>query len=219
MKAPKRTISRSILTGLLVIVLIGFLASIGFSWALQTRLSNESAAELLRINIGDVKQDILDASDENLLALTREIASELSRGLNTSPEELDELMAKHDISEIDVINAEGIIVACTNRDFIGFDMKSGEQSAEFMVLADGTAQELVQSYQPISYDASISRKYAGVSIEGGFIQVAYDAERFQRDVDRTVVGMTHNWHVGKAGSIMIANRNGVLVSDPHRNEG
>ena len=53
-KKRNKTISRSFLTGLLAIVLVGFAASIGFSWVLQTKLSNENAAELLRINIKDV---------------------------------------------------------------------------------------------------------------------------------------------------------------------
>ena len=81
----KKTISRSFLTGLLIIVLVGFVASIGFSWMLQTRLSNENAAELLRINIKDVKLNILDASDKNLLELAHEVADSLDNGLNTSP--------------------------------------------------------------------------------------------------------------------------------------
>ena len=215
----KKTISRSFLTGLLIIVLIGFIASIGFSWMLQTRLSNENAAELLRINIKDVKQDILDASDKNLLELAHEVADSLDNGLNTSPERLAELMKQYDVSEIDLVNADGIIVGCTNPEFVGFDMKSGEQSAEFMALADGTAKEVVQNYQPISYDASISRKYGGVAIEGGFLQVGYDAARFQKDVDRAMVGLTHNWHVGRGGFVLISDRDRTIVSDPFRNEG
>lgn len=219
MKKSNNTISRSFLQGLLIIVLVGFAASIGFSWILQTRLSNKSAEELLRINIGDVEQDILDASDANLLELAWQIASELPDGLETSREELLELMDRHDVSEIDLINNEGIIVGCTNAGFVGFDMKSGKQSAEFMVLTDGTTREFVQSYQPISYNPSISRKYAGVVIPGGFLQVGYDAKRFQKDVDQSVIGLTHNWHVGKGGFIMIADINWNLVSDPYRNEG
>ena len=172
----KKTISRSFLTGLLIIVLIGFIASIGFSWMLQTRLSNENAAELLRINIKDVKLDILDASDKNLLELAHEVADSLDNGLSTSPERLAELMKQYDVSEIDLVNADGIIVGCTNPEFVGFDMKSGEQSAEFMALADGRTKEVVQNYQPISYDASISRKYGGVAIDGGFLQVGYDPQ-------------------------------------------
>ena len=213
------TISGSFLRGLLVIVLVGFAASIGLSWILQTRLSTQNAEELLRINIGDVEQDILDASDANLLALAWQIAGELPDGLETSRPDLLELMDRYDVSEIDLVSSDGIIVGCTNAGFVGFDMKSGKQSAEFMVLADGSTREFVQSYQPISYNPSISRKYAGVVIPGGFIQVAYDAKRFQKDVDQSVIGLTHNWHVGKGGFIMIADINWNLVSDPYRNEG
>lgn len=68
-----KTISRSLLTWLVAIVLIGFAVSIGLSWILQTKLSNQSAEEVLRINIEDVQQDIQDKSDMNLLELTREI--------------------------------------------------------------------------------------------------------------------------------------------------
>ena len=120
-KSPekKNTISGSFLRGLLIIVLIGFAASIGFSWVLQTRLSTQKAEELLRINIRDVEQDILDASDANLLSLAWQIAGELPDGLETSRPDLLELMDRYDISEIDLINNEGIIVGCTNAGFVG----------------------------------------------------------------------------------------------------
>lgn len=38
---------------------------------------------------------------------------------------------------------------------------------------------------------------------GGFVQVGYGAERFQRDIDEFVVGLTRNRHVGENGSIII----------------
>ncbi len=220
MKKPKRSISGSFLTWLTVIVLICFAASIGLSWGLQTQLSNQSAEELLRINIADVQQEILDKSDRNLLALTHEIADELPEGTEATSERLKELMLRYDVSEIDVIDREGIITACTEESFVGFDMRDGEQSAEFLCLLDGPETEYVQKFQPISYNSAISRKYAGVSFEnGGFVQVAYDAERFQRDVDQTVIGITHNRHVGRGGFMMVSDANWNLVSDLYLNEG
>ena len=51
-KKPEKTISRSFLTWLTLIVLVGFIASTGFTWMLQTRLSNQNAEELL-LYIGD----------------------------------------------------------------------------------------------------------------------------------------------------------------------
>ena len=63
-------------------------------------------------------------------------------------------------------------------------MQGGKQSAEFLVLLDGKTTEYVQSYQPTSSNPEIMRKYAGVVLnQGGFVQVAYDVERFQKDID------------------------------------
>ncbi|MCR5137190.1 MAG: SpoIIE family protein phosphatase [Oscillospiraceae bacterium] len=220
MKTPKRTISGSFLAWLTVIVLVAITASISLSWGLQTQLSNQSAEKLLHINIADVQQEILEKSDRNLLALTHAIADELPEETQAASERLKELMRRYDVSEIDVINTEGIITACTQEEFVGFDMHDGEQAAEFLCLTEGSETEYVQKFQPISYNSTISRKYAGVRFEnGGFVQVGYDAERFQKDVDQMVVGITHNRHVGQGGYIMVADRNWNLVSDLYLNEG
>ena len=216
----RRTISRTFLFWLLIIVTIGFLVSLLFSWTLQTKMSQKNAFNLLSLNIQDVKQDIMDASDKNLLDLTWLINAELTDGLETDSETLKELMKKYDVSEINVIDKDGIILASTYDDFVGFDMKSGEQSAAFMPLATASPIEMVQSYQPIAYDNTIYRKYAGASLRGGgFIQVAYDANRFHKDINEQAADATKNRHVGQNGCIIIADENLVIVSDRRGNVG
>ena len=216
----KKTISGTFLRWLLLIVGVAFAVSMVFSWTLQTRLSEKSAANLLRLNIKDVQQDVNDASDANLLNLTHTVASEIDGGAPADNSGLTELMARYNVAEINVIGPDGFITATTQEDFLGYDMRSGRQSAEFLGLLDGSEQEHVQSYQPISYDAAMLRKYAGVCLKnGGFVQVAYDAERFQRDIDHQVIGATRNRHVGENGSIIIADENWNIVSDRNHNEG
>ena len=164
------TISRSFLRWLLLIVVVGFLASMAFTWIHQTNMSNMSAAELLHINVWDVRQDVIDASDENLLKITRSIAAELDGGAPSNSESLMRLMRAYDVAEINIINERGIITATTMGKFRDYDMSSGEQSAEFLGLLDGTEDEHVQSYQPTSFDHSLYRKYAAVNLKsGGFI--------------------------------------------------
>lgn len=197
--------------------MIAFLVTTTFLWAFQTDLAEKNAISILEINISDVEQDITDASDENLLMLTRLVANELDSVMGREAEYLEGLVKKYDISEINVIDENGIITASTYEDFLGYDMASGEQSGEFMVIGNG-AEEYVQSYQPVSYDASISRKYAGVELKkGGFVQVGYDAERFQKDIDSQVIGVTKNRHVGKGGCIIITDEKWNVVSN--REEG
>ena len=216
----KKTISGTFLKWLLLIVGVAFAVSMVFSWTLQTRLSEKSAYNLLRLNIADVRQDVIDASDANLLKLTHEIADEIDGGAATDDAALAEMMVRHDITEINLIDENGIITATTHAEFINYDMHSGKQSAEFLGLLDGRRTEYVQSYRPTSYDPNLLRKYAGVCLKkGGFVQVAYDAERFQRDIDHQIVGATRNRHVGENGCLIIADVNWNIVSDRNHNEG
>ena len=140
---------------LLLIVILAFVMSMIFSWTLQTRLSQHSAANLLRLNIQDVRQDVIDASDANLLALTRTIAYEIDNGAPVNGIGLSSLMNWHDVAEINIINQDGIITATTHAAFLNYDMRSGEQSAEFLSLLDGMETEHVQSYQPTTYDPEL----------------------------------------------------------------
>lgn len=215
-----KNISQSFQRFLLVCVTAGFLMTTVFTWALQTELAKNEASELIKLNIEDVREDILDASNKNLLELTKKIASRLNSAGKADSALLNEIGKEFDIAEINVIDSRGIITASTYENFLEYDMRGGSQSAEFLVLLDGKTKEYVQNYQPTSSDPTISRKYAGIVLnDGGFVQVAYDAERFQKDIDDVVVGVTRNRHVGENGCIIIAGEDWNIVSDRHGNEG
>ena len=215
-----KNISQSFQRWLLMCVTAGFLMTTVFTWALQTELAKNDANELIRLNIEDVREDILEASNKNLLELTREIASRIDFTDRTNVKLLKTLKKEFDVAEINIISQNGIITVSTHNDFLNYDMRGGEQSAEFLVLLDGVTKEYVQSYQPTSSDPTISRKYAGVVLSGGgFVQVAYDAERFQKDIDDVVIGVTRNRHIGESGALIIVGEDWNIVSDRHGNEG
>ena len=199
---------------LLLAVVLALTVTTVFIYLLQTRLSEQDTDRLLRLNIADVKQDIMDASDANLLKLAHSVAKEIdSAGEDLTYADLQMKLDEYGLSEINLIDERGIITKSSNLEFQGFDMNSGAQAREFLVLLDGKA-EYVQSYQPISYDASVSRKYAGVTLQqGGFVQVGYDAARFQADIDEQVIALTQNRHVGAGGRILICDRNRNIVSN------
>jgi len=221
MNKRTRKIAKVFRKWLVIIIFAIFAVSMGASWIYQTQKVQYNAVNLLQINIQDVRQDVIDASDKTLLALTEEIASVLNRRRDSAAsEDLLTLQSYYDVAEISVIDKRGIIVACTDPTYINYDMNSGEQSREFLRLLDGTTHSYVQSYQPMSYDSSIYRKYAGVVLkDGSFVQVSYDAERFQKDIDEHIVGVTRNRHVGENGSVIIANKSGIIVSDRNGDDG
>ena len=236
--SKKTKISHAFQRWLILLVAIAFLATTAFLWLIQTRLSQSNAISLLELNLSDVREDIIDASDENLLRLARSVANDINAAEAVDSAYLVELMLKYDVTEINLIDSNGFIIATTYPEFMNYDMRSGTQSAEFMVLLQG-ATEFVQSYQPVSYTGStltkgsgfaqtthgssgerLSRKYGGVTLaSGGFVQVGYDAQRFQQDIDAFVVGVTRNRHVGEGGCIIIVDENWNIVSDRFGSEG
>lgn len=219
MKKRLPKLSNTFSRWLLFCMLIAFVVSTAAIWLVQTYIAEQDAYDLLRLNIRDVYRDIVDASNENLLAVTNEIAGELDLTAPEPSAQLMELTRKYDVSEISIVNAQGIITVTTEPAFLGFEMASGSQSAEFLVLLQGE-KEYVQSYRPTSSDSSISRKYAGVALPGGgFVQVGYNAERFQRDIQSQVIGVTRNRHVGENGCIILCNEAWQLVSAPNGYEG
>ncbi len=213
-----KRIAQTIQRRLLFCVLIAFLATTYFMYMLQASLSERNVNDLLTLNLNDVYQDILEASDANMLQLTHTVAAEIEQETpsNTSVRKIAE---QYHVAEINLIDENGVITASTNETFCGYAMDTGEQSGAFLVLL-GDATEYVQDYQQISYDSSIYRKYAGVSLkQGGFVQVGYDAENFQHDISEQVVGATRNRHVGESGCVIICDENGKIVSDRNHYEG
>lgn len=214
-----KNISQSFQRWLLLCVTAGFLMTTVFTWALQTELAENEAHDLVKLNLADVREDVLAVSNENLLKLAENISVRVRFAANADSAFLSALAKEYDVAEINLIDARGVITASTHADFLGYDMRGGEQSAQFLVLLDGETKEYVQSYQPTSFAPSILRKYAGIALDrGGFVQVAYDFERFQRDIDDAVVGATRNRHIGENGSIIIAGEDWNIVSDRHGNE-
>ena len=218
-KSKLKPISYSFQKGLLACVLIIFATTTVFSWKLQIYLSHSVTKKIISVNINDVEQDISDASDANMLKIAHEVADQLDAAPEITTPLLKELYQKYNVAEIDIIGPDGIIKESTNSKFIGFDMASGKQSDEFNVLLKGL-KELVQDYQPISYDQTIYRKYAGVALKrGGYMQIGYAAEQFQRDIDEQIIGITRNRHVGEEGSLIIVDKYGLIVSDRNNYQG
>ena len=221
MAKEHKKLSQSFSRWLFLVVLVAFCMTSVFTYILQTRFSISNSEQLLMLNIEDVKADIEDASDENLLELTRGVAADINAAETVDNSLLEELLTKpgNDFSEINVIDEDGIIVYTTNPKYDMFDMTSGQQSADFLVLLEGE-EEFVQNYRRVSEDDATYMKYAGVALaDGGFVQVGYNAERFRKDIDSQVIGVTRNRHVGENGYMIIAAEDWTIVSDPHGNEG
>lgn len=220
MAKTKKKLSASFQKWLFLIVAIAFVITLVFLWGYQTKLFTDSAENLLDVYIKDVKQDIADTADKNLLVITHAVATELNGTDEITNQLLAEMLDKYNVSEINYVNASGVIEVSSNESFVGFNMSTnGQQPAEFMALL-GALTEYVQDYQPIAYDSDIYRKYAGVSLAyGGFVQVGYDEDAYYEAVGTAVTEVVKNRHVGEDGFLIVTDSEWNIVSDRSNNSG
>jgi serine phosphatase RsbU (regulator of sigma subunit) len=93
------------------------------------------------------------------------------------------------------------------------------ETASFLALL-GAFDEYVQDYQPSPLANNEYRKYAGVALlNGGFIQVGYDAERYYVTMENVVKDVVKNRRVGETGYLVVATNEWIIVSDRSYNYG
>lgn len=219
MNVNKKRISTSFQKWLLLIVGIAFAVTLAFLGGYQTKLFTDSAESLLDVYIKDVRQDIYDTADRNLLTLARAAANEVNSQGEVSDEFLRGMLDRYKLSEINIVNSEGIIIVSTDTRQVGYDLKSaGLQSAEFLALL-GAMPEFVQAFRTIDFDGKTKRKYAAVALDyGGFIQVGYDEKAHYASMYVAVLEVVRNRHVGEDGFLIVADSKWNIISDRYNND-
>ena len=204
------TIAQKVQSRMLLCVVLAYLATTAFVYALQSNTALTQADSILSINLSDVQTDINEAIDSKLLTKVHGVATSLNSGERIS---LNVLCNQYGISEINIIDQNGIITESTKSEYIGFDMHSGAQAAEFLPILDGTVFDYVQEYQEKTYDGS-KCKYAACGLDGGgMVQIAYNAALLEQDVSEHVYDITRNRHVGETGYMIVVDRSGRIVSN------
>ena len=164
--------------GLLTLLLfVGLVMSIG-----AKRQARTIIAERLRdLNVDvtewrESSRQLREINSSGALAKTRMLA----RMIQYEPEilkntlRLKELAEALNVDSIDISDADGVLVASTEPEFLGFRMDSTEQSAAFLPAITDKTFELVQEPQERGID-HVMVQYAGVSRidEPGIVQIAY----------------------------------------------
>ena len=210
LKKDSEGISSTFQRWLLACIVIAYLVTSAFTYVLQNGMVKIETKEVFTAAINDVEADINGKSNAHLLGIAEAVKVEYENDPNAS---LFDIVEKYGIVEINVVSREGIILDSTEDDSIHYDMKSKEQSKEFV----DTLREqdsFVQKYSPRGKDGSVWRKYAAVNLtEGGFIQVGCDAEQFHNILDEYVIDFTKNRHVGTNGFVAICDETLTIVTD------
>lgn len=138
----------------------------------------ETVKESLAKNDENIAQ-LTEALGENNLAKTRAFADLLATDASIleDADRMEEVRERLMVTELHVIDEKGIITHSTIKDYIGFDMNSGDQSAAFMPIVQDPSLEIVQE-PTVNAAAGIVMQYIGVARKDapGLVQVGIRPE-------------------------------------------
>ena len=211
---------------LCVYMIIGLVAAVVAIFVLQTvttRIGNTSDSreklavvkEKLKSNQEEIDR-LTEDLGENSLAKSKAFADLIAAdpAIISSKDKLNELLSDLKVSELHVIDGNGIITHSTVDAYIGFDMGSGEQSAAFLAIIEDPTIELVQEPQENSAEGNLMQ-YVGVARKDakGFVQVGIRPEILESTLANTAIDVVlREIEYGKNGYIWAVDLQTGLIS-------
>lgn len=175
----------------------------------ETLASNEKNIEHLTNNLS-----------ENNLAKTRAFADMLAidPSIAGNTAKLNRIKDRLQVNELHIIDEEGIITSSSIPAYIGFDMKSGEQSNAFMVIVEDPSIEIAQEPQN-NVAEGIMMQYIGVSRTDakGLVQVGVRPEVLENVLANTSLDVVlKNVDFGETGYVYaIDASSGIILAHPN----
>ncbi len=213
-------------------MLAALLFTITAIFVLQTIVSQITNTSSSQEKLDTVKQRLSDNATniaqltDNLsqdnLAKTRAFADLLATdpSIMGDLDRLVEIQERLMVTELHIIDENGIITDSNIADYIGFDMKSGEQSNAFMVIVKDPSIEIVQEPQ-VNASKGIVMQYIGVARTDakGFVQVGVHPEVLEKTLAGTEISVVlREIDFGETGYIYaIDTTNGLILAHPNAN--
>jgi len=195
-------------------------------FALQTfisksnnRISSQDKLEDVKTKLENNKQsqeDLINNLGENNLAKARAFAGLLAAdsSIYGNADKLDEIKDRLMVNELHIIDEDGIIRSSTIDNYIGFDMKSGEQSNAFMVINSDPSIEIVQEPQENVADG-IVMQYIGVARTDakGFVQIGVRPEVLEKMIASSALDVVMKTiDFGQTGYVYAISSDGEILA-------
>lgn len=219
---------------LLIYMIAALILTISSIFVFQTIVckSNHTSTSLAKLE--DVKAK-LDSNEENIknlkenlsednLAKTRAFADLIAADPSIIKDsvKLNEIKDRLKVNELHVIDENGIITESTIDAYVGFDMKSGEQSNAFMVIAEDPSIEIAQEPQ-MNVAEGIVMQYIGVARKDapGLVQVGVRPEVLEKILTGTEINVVlseidfgengYVYAIDKENGQILAHQNAELI--------
>lgn len=222
----KKIFTRSLCLCMAVALIIN-IAVVAFIQMLVSQQNNTSnsykSLETVKERLAQNDEDITSLKEtvgQNNLAKSRAFADMLAAdpSILTEAGKLKEVEERLMVNELHVIDENGIITHTTIKEYEGFDMNSGEQSAAFMPIAKDPSLEIVQE-PTMNAAAGIVMQYIGVARKDapGLVQVGIRPEVLENMLLGTQIDVVlHDIGFGETGYIYAADvSDGTVLAAPN----
>lgn len=214
---------------LFIYMLAAFILTIIGAFVLQTVITQRNNTSISESKLEDVKEK-LAANEENIATLTGNLSADNlaksrafadmlaeNSAIAKDKKKLNKIKERLQVNELHIIDEKGIITSSTVDDYVGFDMKSGEQSNAFMVIIDDPTIEIAQEPQMNVADG-VMMQYIGVARTDakGFVQVGVQPEILEKTLASTQLDVVlKDIDFGKNGYVYaIDSKEGTLLAHP-----
>ena len=188
-------------------------------WIVGTRQAVRKTENLLDYAITDFRDTINGALDTMLGYAANAAVRYFGKAEPHSVEEMTELVHRLDMDELNLVDRMGNIVATSDPASVGKTMTAKRDSADFMVLTNGTQNTYSQPFRASVYDANARRKYLGFAFPGGdgFVQIGLDEKHLVAMLPTMLLYIFDEWLLGEKGFFLCADvQTGKLISNPSR---
>lgn len=172
----------------------------------------------LESNLGEAETEVLlqNAVTDCSTALKEEVVYYLTtecrllwNDLEINKIDPDTLAEKHHIKDWYTVDNDGKITGSNNKNAIGRTTKIGEYSSDFECLLNGETDYYNEYETPYYYQLVV-----GIATTDGYLQASWTDDGLQAIVSEQIDEFSAHTHVGQSGSIIIADKNGDIISTP-----
>jgi len=188
------------------------------SSAVESRLARQRVEALMAPAIHDMREEMLAGMDPILYYLASCVTRDLPSlaAATSSPERVTSLMETLSLDEINFIDTNGVIRVTTHQSqqdyWMGTDPDPAK-AAGFLCLLTNRLWYTQPPRVTVKADGKY-RKFAGVRLPDGALQLGFDFSRLSRDLKARFADIAEDWHVGESGYYVLADgQTGEVISD------
>ena len=184
--------------------------------SVESKLARRRVESIMVPAIQDIRNEIIVGMDPILFYLAGVVRDSVGHITNATTETANRLRKELKLDEINFVDTNGVIRVSTHESQVGYWMGQDPdptRAAGFLCLLTNHLWYTQPPRLTVKAD-DVYRKFAGIRMPGGALQVGLDFSRLTKDLKQRFAQVTADWHIGESGYYIIANRaSGEVISD------